>query len=349
MPHVHAQLQPSETHQRWAEQPVLVRLWRAAHLESQHRGAWVLVDTSGAVRDGEGDWNQAVFPRSATKSLQALPLLESGAAEHLGFGDDELALTLASHHAEPAHVTRVATLLARLGLAPEHLQCGAQVPLSSSARRELLLRGERPSALHNNCSGKHAGFLALALHLGADPSSYLHFEAPGQRLVRDAVAQMSGARAGELDVAIDGCSAPTFHLPLVRLATALARVASPEGLHVERKRACERLTRAAERFPELIGASKQSLCTDLLRVSGGRLFPKLGTEAVYVVGIRGAGLGLAVKIDDGAYRAMNALVIDVLERLGYLSPDQSQALSSWRAGPVTNWAGHSVGRLEVLR
>ena len=349
MPHVHAPFEPSERQQQWAEQPVLVRLWRAAHLESQHRGAWVLVDASGAVRDGEGDWNQPVFPRSATKSLQALPLLESGAAERLGFGDDELALTLASHHAEPAHVTRVAKLLARLGLGPEHLQCGDQVPLSSSARRAMLLSGERPSALHNNCSGKHAGFLALALHLGADPASYLELDSPGQRLVRAAVAQMSGARAGELDVAIDGCSAPTFHLPLVNLATALARVANPDGLALERRRACERLTRAAERFPELIGASTQSLCTDLLRVSGGRLFPKLGTEAVYVVGIRGAGLGLAVKIDDGAYRAMNALVIDVLERTGHLTPDQAHALASWRAGPVKNWSGRTVGRLEVVR
>jgi L-asparaginase II len=338
---------PSEQH--WAEQPVVARLWRANYIESQHRGAWVLADTSGAVVDGEGDWNQAVFPRSATKSLQALPLLESGAAERFGWSDDELALALASHHAEPMHVQRVTALLERHGLRVDNLQCGSQAPMNSKARRELLLAGERPTAAHNNCSGKHTGFLALARHLGADVERYLDPRSPGQLLVRAAVAQMSGVREHELHLGLDGCSAPTFHLPLVRLATALARVANPEGLEQPRKFACLRLARAVERFPELIGASTQSLCSDLARVSGGRLFPKLGTEAVYVVGIRGAGLGLAVKIDDGAYRAMNALVIDVLERTGHLSRAESDALAEWRAGPVKNWAGLEVGRLEVVR
>lgn len=349
MSNVHADPDELLRSATWAEQPVLVRLWRAAHLESQHRGAWALVDTSGALVDGYGDWNQPVFPRSATKSLQALPLLETGAAERWGMGDDELALALASHHGEPMHVARVKAVLERLGLGVEHLQCGTQPPLNSQARRELLVRGERPSALHNNCSGKHVGFLALARGLGADVAHYLDPHSPGQELVAAAVAEMSGVRQGELHVAIDGCSAPTFHLPLVRLATAIARVANPEGLGALRRSACLRLTRAAERFPELVGASTRSLCTDLLRATGGRLFPKLGTEAVYVVGIRGAGLGLAVKIDDGAYRAMNAVVIDVLQRAGQLSSAEADALDAWRAGPFKNWAGLEVGRLEVVR
>lgn len=333
----------------WAEQPVLARLWRSSHLESQHRGAWALVDTSGAVIDGQGDWNQPIFARSSTKSLQALPLLESGAAERWRLAEDELALALASHHAEPMHVARVKSLLERLGLQVEHLQCGPQTPLNSQARRELLMRGEKPSALHNNCSGKHAGFLALAQHLGADVGRYLDPLTPGQCMVRAAVAEMSDLREDQLHVAIDGCSAPTFHLPLARLATAIARVANPEGLAPARRNACLRMTNAAARHPELLGASTQSLCTDLLRASGGRLFPKLGAEAVYVVGIRGAGLGLAVKIDDGAYRAMEAVVIDVLQRTGHLAPSELDALDPWRAGPVRNWSGLAVGRLEVVR
>ncbi len=341
----HAGAAPSQS---WPENPVLARLWRAGNVESQHRGAWVQVDTSGRVIDGEGDWNHPVFARSATKALQALPLLESGAAERFKFTDDELALALASHHGEEQHVRRIEALLQRLGLQPGDLQCGAQNPVDLDARKALTRSGARPTAVHNNCSGKHTGFLALALHLGVDKARYLDPEAAPQQMVRRAVEELSGARPGELSLAIDGCSAPTFRLPLARLATALARVANPEGLGEARRQACLRMTRAAERFPELIGGSTKSLCTDLLRASQGMLFPKLGTEAVYVVGIRGAQRGFAVKIDDGAYRAMNALVIDRLARAGHLSPSAVAQLGEWSAGPVKNWAGIDVGRLEVL-
>lgn len=331
----------------WPDQPVLARVWRGRHVESQHRGAWVLVDASGAVIDGVGDWNHPVFPRSATKSLQALPLLESGAAERFQFTDDEVALTLASHHAEEIHVRRVHGMLARLGLGVQHLKCGPQTPVDADARRALLIRGEKPTPVHNNCSGKHTGFLALAAHMGVDLASYLDPNCASQQAVRRAVEEMSGALPGELDVATDGCSAPTFYLPLARLATALARVANPSGLPDPRRRACERMTRAAAAFPDLVGSTKHSLCSDLLRASGGRLFPKLGTEAVYVVGIRGADRGLAVKIDDGGYRAMNAVVVDLLVRFGFLGRHEAAGLDEWRAGGIKNWAGLDIGRLEV--
>lgn len=332
----------------WPDQPVLARLWRGRHVESQHRGAWVLVDPSGAVVDGQGDWNHPVFPRSATKSMQALPLIESGAAERFGFRDDEVALALASHHAEDIHVRRVEEMLSRMGLTAEHLRCGPQAPIDREARRELLARDLAPNAVHNNCSGKHCGFLALALHLGVDPARYLDPASASQQLVRKAVAELTGARDGELSTAIDGCSAPTFHLPLVRLATGIARVANPGGLPASRRAACERVTAAAARFPELIGASRHSLCSDLLRASGGRLFGKIGTEAVYVVGVRGGERGLAVKIDDGGYRAMNALVVELLRRFGFLGRDEAAKLGEWAAGPVENLAGTEVGRLEIL-
>jgi L-asparaginase II len=339
---------PDFASEGWPENPILARAWRGRHLESVHRGAWVLVDSAGAVVDGAGDWNHPVFARSSTKSLQALPLIETGAAERFAIRDDELALALASHHAEELHVRRVRELLARLGLGTEHLQCGAQLPTDSDARRALLLAGEKGTRAHNNCSGKHACFLALALHLGVDPARYLECDNAAQSLVRRAVEELSGARPGELDVAIDGCSAPTFHLPLVRLATALARVANPEGLAEPRRRACERFVRVAAAHPELIGGTRHSMCTDLLRASGGKLFPKLGAEAVYVLGVRERGLGLAVKIDDGNYRAMHPLVIELCERFGFLSREVGQSLPEWRQGVLRNWAGLEVGRMEVV-
>ena len=148
-----------------AANPVLVEVWRGPAVESWHRGAWVLADGAGTVLDGAGDWETPIFPRSSIKALQALPLLESGAAERFGFDDGDLALAIASHNGEPCHTERAAAMLARLGLGAGDLLCGAHPPGDPATEAALRARGERPSALHNNCSGKHAGFLALARQL----------------------------------------------------------------------------------------------------------------------------------------------------------------------------------------
>jgi len=340
---------PSAAAPRYPDNPVLVRIWRGAEVESQHRGAWVLADDAGRVLDGAGAFDAPVFTRSAVKCLQALPLLESGAAERCELRDDELALVLASHNAEPEQTAAIEALLARLGLAERHLQCGPQPPSDPEARRMLRERGARPGALHNNCSGKHAGFLALALHLGVPVERYLDPESAGQRLVRQAVADLSGVAAAELGQAVDGCSAPTFRMPLRALATAFARVANPAGLAPARRAACERMTAAVARFPERIAGRHERLCTDIARVTGGRLFPKIGGEAVYAVGVRGAGRALAVKIDDGATRGLHALVVDLLRRLGCASGEELEALTAWEARRIRNWAGLEIGRTEVVR
>ena len=225
----------------YSENPALVRVWRGDWVESQHRGAWALVDTSGRIIDAAGDVQARVFARSSLKSLQALPLLESGAAQRFGLSEVDVALALSSHNGEACHTEPVAALLARLGLSVEALRCGPQPPSDPTARKELERRGAKPSALHNNCSGKHAGFLCLACHLGAAPEEYLNPESPVQVAVRAAVEEMTGVLPGELSTAIDGCSAPTFRMPLVRLATAIARVANPENLPAVRRAACERM------------------------------------------------------------------------------------------------------------
>jgi L-asparaginase II len=303
--------------------PVLTRVWRGAHVESQHRGAWVLVDSAGNVLDGAGESFQAVFARSSIKSLQALPLCETGAAERLGYGDDELALALASHDGEPIHTERVERLLQRLGLGAEHLQCGPQPPGSSSARDALRSAGRAPSALHNNCSET-------------------------QRLVRQAVEEMSGCSGAELSTAVDGCSAPTFRLPLAKLATAIARVSNPDGLGRERRAACEWMQRSVAAHPELIAGTRKRLCTDLARASGGRLFPKIGGEAVYLIGAVGRDRGLAIKVDDGSYRGFQALILELCARWGWLDAAQVAGLEAWRERTLVNWAGHPVGRVEVV-
>lgn len=339
---------PRSTPETYPDNPVLTRIWRGTWIESQHRGAWVLVDSAGAVVDGAGAYDRPVFARSSIKSLQALPLIESGAADRFGCDEAELALALASHNAEACHTERVAAFLARLGLSAADLRCGAQPPGDHDTRVALECRGEKPTALHNNCSGKHAGFLCLARHVGEEPSRYLEPASEVQSRVLAAVEEMTGVRAGELSIAVDGCSAPTFRLPLVRLATGIARVANPEGLAPERRAACERMGRAVERHPVLIAGSHGRLCTDLVRASGGRLFPKIGGEAVYVIGVRGSDRGLAIKIDDGASRGFNALILELLQRFGFLSASEIDSLAKWREEGSRNWAGIEVARTEVV-
>ncbi len=332
----------------YPDNPPLVRLWRGDAVESQHRGAWCLVDTEGRVVAGAGSFRAPIHARSSVKCLQALPLLESGAADRHGYREDELALALASHDAEEQHTRRVDELLARLGLTVAHLRCGPQPPGNSEARMARKALGVRPTALHTNCSGKHAGFLALALHLGVAPERYLEPDSAGQRLVREAVLDMARLEERELSTAIDGCSAPTFRLPLVGLATAFARVSNPIGLAPARRAACERMLAAVERHPELIAGSRKRLCTDIARATGGRLFPKVGGEAVYALGARGRGLALAAKIDDGGNRALHALVVALLERFALATPDELARLEPWRERVLVNWAGLEVGRTEVL-
>ena len=337
-----------QTTSGYPENPPLVRLWRGDAVESQHRGAWCLVDAEGRVLEGAGGFQAPIHARSSVKCLQALPLLETGAADRHGMGDDELALALASHDAEDQHTRRVEQLLARLGLAVDHLRCGPQPPGSAEARDALKALGRRPTSLHNNCSGKHAGFLALALHLGVSPERYLEPDSAGQRLVRQAVLEMARLEERDLSTAIDGCSAPTFRLPLVGLATAFARVANPAGLEPARRAACERMLLAVERHPELIAGSKKRLCTDIARATGGRLFPTVGGEAVYALGARGRGLALAAKIDDGGNRALHALVVALLERFELATPEELARLEPWRERVLRNWAGLETGRTEVL-
>ena len=332
----------------YPENPVLVRIRRGEGIESQHRGSWVLTDSSGAVLDGAGDFTRPVFVRSTVKSLQALPLLETGAAERYGFRDVEIALALASHNAEARQVEVVAGLLARLGLGVEDLQCGPEPPRDPEARARLQADGGRATALHNNCSGKHAGFLALALHLGVPRERYLDPSSAGQVLVRAAVLAMSGVQPAQLTTAVDGCSAPTFRMPLAGLATAFARVSNPEGLERPRREACERMVASVAAHPGMIAGDHKRICTDLARATRGRIFPKVGGDAVYGLGICGADRGLAIKIDDGGSRGLHPLVVALLARFGFLSRPEAEALAPWKQETLRNWAGREIGRTEVL-
>jgi L-asparaginase II len=330
------------------DDPILVRLWRGEFVESQHRGAWCLVDARGEVIEAGGSVEHPFFVRSSIKALQAIPLVELGAAEALGYSEEELCMALASHNAEDCHTGTVRALLARLEFSVQDLQCGAHEPGDSRARIALAASGEEPTALHNNCSGKHAGFLALSKHLDVPTSDYLDPDGVVQSHVRAAIGEMCGVDGESLTRGIDGCSAPTYRLPLQALALAFARIVEPSGLKPERRGACEQMLKAVAAHPILIAGSRGRLCTELSRVTEGRLFPKIGAEGVYAVGDRGSGRALAVKITDGGRRALHPLVVELLARFEMIDEAQARALESWSQSEIKNHAGLKVGRTEVV-
>jgi L-asparaginase II len=242
----------------------------------------------------------------------------------------------------------VLDILRRVGLTKESLRCGTTPPGDRNAREALREAKEAPSALHHFCSGKHAGFLALATHFNVEPGQYLDPESKGQRAVRQALLEMTGLSEDLLTVAIDGCSAPTFRLPLVALARAFAALTSPGGLPSTRRATCERLVAAVAAHPEMIAGRSGRLCTALSRVSNGGLFPKVGAEGVYVVGRVGQDQALAVKMDDGGSRGLHAVTVQLMEHLKWLDSKAIDALSKYRAHVQRNDAGLETGTLEVV-
>jgi L-asparaginase II len=325
--------------------PVLVEVVRGGLVESWHRGAAAIVDAGGATVFAVGDVARPVFPRSAVKPLQALPLVEQGAADRYGFGDEELALACASHSGEPAHVEGVTRMLAKAGLDPSALACGTHWP-SSQAAAFALARTGTPSALHNNCSGKHAGFLCVACAMGVDHAGYWRPEHVVQRHVRAVLEDLTGAALSEDRCAVDGCSVPTWAMPLSNLARAFARFGTGHGLPPARAGAAARLRAACAQKPWYVAGSGR-FCTEIMQLLGARALVKTGAEGVFCGALPELGLGIAIKCDDGAGRAAEAIMAALIAR--FLPLDGRQRTEVLRfAGPsLRNWNGIEVGALRV--
>jgi L-asparaginase II len=321
--------------------PVLVEATRGGRVESRHCGAVAVVDPHGAVVFSAGDIDQAVFPRSAIKALQALPLVESGAAERLGLTDAEIALACASHPGEPAHVATAQQMLGKAGRDAGALECGAHWP-RDSAGYALAAAGGRPTALHNNCSGKHAGFICLACDRGDAVAGYVREDHPTMRVVTAAVAEITGSRLDASNRGTDGCSIPTFAIPLRALALAFSRFATGAGLPAHRAAAAQTIRAAVAANPFMVGGA-ESFDTALMQATGPKVFCKTGAEGVYCVALPTLGLGVALKVDDGAARASEIAVAAVLRRL---LPDCSQTFASFAQRTLRNWNGIAVGMLR---
>lgn len=333
--------------------PVLAVATRSGAVESWHRGS-VSVWHAGQEVLAIGDAARPVFARSAVKPLQALPLLERGIADRLALPAEELAVMCASHDGAPLHVAAVRSLLARGGLDEAQLGCGPHAPFDAESRTALLRAGEKPGKVHNNCSGKHSGFLLLARECGDDLANYLEPQSASQREVNAAVAAMAGL-PGPLPTGLDGCGAPTFVLPLSALARAFCRLANPEGLSAVRAAACRRIIAAAGAAPAWL-AGERRFCTALLRAWPGRVFAKNGAEGVYAVALapdpsRGrwsGALGIAVKIDDGAERGYQPVVVDLLQALGALPAALPPALAAFHRQELRNTQQRLVGEVVCV-
>ncbi len=294
--------------------PVLVEVLRGAIVESSHRGSVAVIDADGGIVMAIGDVDQPVFPRSAVKAIQALPLLESGAADAYGFGNRELALACASHSGEAGHASLAADMLDTAGLDRDALECGTHWPLGEAATIDLARSGAEPSQLHNNCSGKHAGFLCTCRHMGIDHRSYVDYGHRMQAMLRGTMEEVTGAIHGEANVATDGCSIPTYAVPLRSLALGFARMATGVGMGVERIKAAKRIFAACMAEPFYVsGSGRMDML--LMEAGQGRIFVKTGAEGVYCAALPEQGLGIAIKCDDGATRASETIVAQVLARL----------------------------------
>ena len=329
-----------------AENPVLVEVTRGDMVESRHRGAVAAVRIDGTVVLAAGNIEQPVYPRSAIKPLQALALLESGAAEHFQVSDAEIALACASHSGEPAHVEAAGAWLARIGCRVEDLECGSHLPSSKSAAEALLRSGAPITALHNNCSGKHTGFLAVARHLGHPASGYIRIEHPVQQRVLGILETMTGLDLSDAPRGIDGCGIPTIGMPLGNIALAMARLVDPRDQPEQRQQACARVCKAMAAEPLMVAGTGR-FCTRVIQTTRGRALVKTGAEGVYCGALPGLGLGFALKVEDGAGRAAEVATGRILRRLGAVEDADIAALAPLFQPPVLNRAGRVVGEART--
>lgn len=325
--------------------PVLVNRWRGNAIESRHRGAVVVCDSAGRVLLSLGDARQQVFPRSAVKFLQAIPFAESDAMARFDLDERHLALACASHNGEPIHAGLARDWLGRIGLDHDDLECGAELPMHQATAFELMNEGRGPERIHHNCSGKHLGMLSTALAHGEQTNNYRLYNHAVQQRWFEVLGTLGGTRVSELPWGYDGCAVPSLALPLQRLAAAMARFGNVQGFSGARREAIERIHAALRAHPYLV-AGRERLDTLLMERLAPRVFVKVGADGVFTAVLPDAGLGIALKIDDGRDSAARVALGAVLTRLELIGRDDAVALADFFAPSIVNSRGENVGREE---
>lgn len=322
------------------EAPVLVEVTRGPQVESRHRGEIAVADAEGKIHWQLGDPGVPVCLRSLAKPFQVLPLITTGAAHSFGFGPPELALMSGSLSGQDFQVEMVQKILSRLGLKPGVLQCGAQPPLHRPTAKALAQAGTAPSPLHHTCAGKHAAMLALCVHHGWPVDGYLEFDHPVQVLIKKTVAEMAGLKPEDLPVALDGCSAPVFYLPLGHLARGFARLAAapPES-------PAAAVLRAGLSHPRHL-AGDGRLETVIMQALPGRVYAKTGAEGGFALALPREGLGVVLKVEDGAARALGPAIIEIMHQLNLLNPEARETLEPWWHPVLINHRKQRVGEVR---
>lgn len=327
--------------------PVLATVSRGNSIESRHRGAIAVVDAEGNTVFSTGDIDNVLFPRSALKYLQAIPLVESGAAKHFSLEPQHLSFACASHNGESIHSELAASWLQLVGCTPDDLECGAELPGDEPTRHQMIELGQAPGRQHHNCSGKHCGLITVAQFLNEPVSGYRLYEHPVQQQWFSVVESMTGADPTQLPWGYDGCGIPNLAIPLRQTALGFARFANPQQLSETRVDAIEALTDAVSKHPYLV-AGRKRLCTALMELTGKKVLVKTGAEGFYTAVLRELGLGVALKIDDGNSRASMAALGAVLLKLDAITANQYESLKQFVSPDVLNSRGDVVGNIQSV-
>ncbi|MEM7037486.1 MAG: asparaginase [Bacteroidota bacterium] len=322
--------------------PILTTTTRNGLVETVHRGAWCMVGEGGKVVASVGDIELRTYPRSAMKLVQVLPLILTGAADALDITPEEIALMCGSHNAEDRHRATALSILEKAAATEADLACGTHDPLSRTVHHSLIASATPTTALYNNCSGKHAGFLALARHIGAPLKGYLLPDHPVQIHVREAVVRIFGLPETELHHGIDGCSAPNYGMPLRHMALGYQRLAAPENLPANWSAAIYCVTAAISAHPFMI-AGTDRYCTELMSAAPNQVIAKLGADGVYCMALPHRKRGIAVKIDDGATGPQYNVAQTLLEAQGIFRSGTPERLKKFKETPILNCKGLQVG------
>ena len=329
-----------------ASNPLLVEIVRGDLIESRHRGSIAICDSHGGVELALGDILSPVFPRSGIKPIQALALIETGAAKAFSLGHAQIALACASHNGAKTHVDIVRTWLGKIGLTENDLECGPSLPWTEEARRGLYEIDGQPTTAHDNCSGKHTGFLTVCKHMNFPVQGYTRFEHPIQQRLLGVLEQMAGMDLFEAPKAIDGCGIPTLGVPLGNIALAMARLGDPHDQPDERQAACNRVRSSMAAEPYLI-AGKDRFCTRVISALGQSALVKTGAEGVYCATLTDKKLGVAIKIDDGSRRAAEAVMMRILENLNILTERSKGQLLNLLEPSILSRSGKMVGVVRI--
>lgn len=319
----------------------LVKVYRNELVESIHRGSVAVVNRNGDILYYVGDPYYVTYMRSSAKPLQAIPLVESSALEKYGINERELATIVASHSGEDIHIEAVSSILNKIGLDETYLKCGIHMPYSKETMKKLILKKEEPTPIYNNCSGKHSGMLLLAKMKNYPLEKYYE---PGHPVQREILKTMKYiTKCEEIKIGVDGCGVPVFGMPLYNMALGFARLTNPEDLERRKKEAAEKIVHAMQSYPENVAGTKR-FDTDLMKTTR-KVIGKNGAEGVYCVGVLDKGIGIALKIDDGANRAKTPAIMEILKKLNILEGKELEMLKNYHTPLSKNHQGKIVGKI----